>query len=414
MALDELRAKRWVWLLLLVAWAYSVVPNLLNAPARQGSRVVVTEAFVSTPLASLSRTAFFLLFLILVTLLVMPRIVRMPDWALILVLPTLAAIVSAVANSQSIGVGMAVLPVTAVVLSVLQPSVASLRVIGGLTLMTVVISVLMALFTQYGFFGAGTQADAAAPGGTKALYFERLLSGPYEHSNTLGMALALGLPFVLMLEQKWLRRFGVIALLLCLLATSARTSLFGAGIGLVAFTVLSASKGGTRLGIMRIGPLALLFAGLFLPLTVKDPQAFTGRGQIWIASVEAWRGSPVVGLGSEFFARIAATVNRFGVWAFNSHNLVLHQLVVTGSFGLGAWLVLMMVLAQAVIRCESEFQASTFSFLCIYLTICILEVPGGFADLGQLGYVTWLPMFVIICSGLAGRSHHSLELSGRN
>src|SRR5205807_9836004 len=111
-------------------------------------------------------------------------------WLAVAVAPLGAIVLSGLANHEAPQVIWLALPLAAVAFWVSPPRPAVLAVLGLLAGVTAGGSMLMALVRPDLALLSG---DAA---GAKRGFVGGLLAGPYPHSNVLGLALALGLPFV--------------------------------------------------------------------------------------------------------------------------------------------------------------------------------------------------------------------------
>jgi O-antigen ligase len=135
--------------------------------------------------------------------------------------------------------------------------------------------------------------------------------------------------------------------------------------------VISVRLAGTAL----VGSCAA--AVLVLPFLSWNGDAFTGRGAIWKASLGAWKESPLLGLGVNWFKAAADSTFWTDLGGFlppHGHNLVVDTLVKSGLVGL---CILALVLWAAIRSTRaigvSSHQIACFGYLIAFLVISMTE-----------------------------------------
>ena len=203
------------------------------------------------------------------------------------------------------------------------------RLLTSLIAITAIGSVLIGAILQFGTMPSSWRTD------DKALIGGSILAGPYSHSNALGLVLSVGLPLALWQLRGFWRLFAVFSIYGAILWTGSRSAIFaGAVLALLWF-----SDGFGRGGRLRPYRFATLFVaivlfGTLLPLTVSDPASYTNRGAIWQASLDAFDGSPVFGLGVDAYGANSVISGALGSQVAHGHSLVVNSLVTSGVVGL--------------------------------------------------------------------------------
>lgn len=168
----------------------------------------------------------------------------------------------------------------------------------------------------------------------KALFGDGLLAGPFTHQNSLALFLIGAGPFVFLLKRKMLW-FTVIAV--ALVWSSSRTALLAGGITLVIVLILSAVSRKIQALLGGIAILAAIGVMAYLPAVTTDPEAFTGRGQIWSMSFYYLAGEWLAGLSPSWYNVVVPTqIGIFNTAAFHGHNDIVTMLVRGGIVALVA------------------------------------------------------------------------------
>ena len=384
-------------LLLVSAWLYSIVPATIRTlQGDQGATYVsVTETL--SPIALLSQRGLWLGTLGLAGFIILRCALR-PTCGLLrlclALLPWGAIELSAVVNGTKAPQTVIVVPAFALALWLSAPDRGFLRLLGPLTLITASFSLAIALLTEYGVRSQNETPDA------KGFFTADLLAGPYGSPNTLGMALALGFPFVLDIRHRAARSFGVVVVATALFWASSRTSVLAvctvaAAYLILRFRVVERGAAGffNRAVVGGLGVLVVL-----VPLFTTAASSFSGRGRIWLSSVDLAAAHPWTGLGPNFFRTVARSYNQFGFYAFHGHNLFVNVFTTTGVIGLSAWIIFLAVLTRIGLAAAGQGYRLPLLYILAFLSVGVLEVATDFNDLSQLGYITILPMLSIVIS----------------
>lgn len=394
----EGRAKRAIRWIIVLAWAASTIPGIIqnSSNARRASAVI--EGGSATQLSSLAAygTALLLIVVCVAQICTAKTVAqgrRFTGVALVL-LPWVIAILSSVITGSSIPYNAVALPTAALALWRLNAKIDDLVPVAWLTGLTATIAVAMGVLLPsrgllHGESGNLSTAD-------KAIIGDTLLAGPFNHSNQLGVVLALGLPAILLLTSKsakfWL--FSVTVLAMAWSASRGSLTAAGIAVGIVLCVGLFRS-GPTRRGWARLSVLACAGAVAYVPLTTDTLAAFSDRGQIWAASIEAWAEAPTFGNGYSWYGEIAKFANNLTAVAFNGHNLFVHSLVTGG-------VVLVFVLSLLALRLTSvaAWEADkgnlfALAYAVSFFIIAVLEVPTRFRDIDPLSWVAVVPLIVI-------------------
>jgi O-antigen ligase len=224
-------------------------------------------------------------------------------------------------------------------------------------------------------------------GSSTTLVSDWQLAGPFAHCNLLGiycvLALAL-IPFIVSVPWRILNGFILCA---AIVASSSRSALLAAGV-LALWWIICRSRSviSVRLvGTVLIGCCAAAVS--VLPFLSWKGYTFTGRTHIWAASLMAWKESPWVGLGVNWFTaetsvpHFARLEDRYSGDAFlpsHGHNLVVDTLVRSGLVGLCVT-VLVLVAATRSIRAfkVSSHQIACFGYLIAFLVVASTETVWG-------------------------------------
>lgn len=394
----EVNAKRAVHWIIILAWAASTVPSLIQnlTTARRANAVV--DAAASTQFAALAAygTAALLILFCLFQIVVSKTAGRGRAFigVLLILLPWAVAMISSLIAGANIPYNSFALPIAAVALWRLNATFADLAPAAWLTGLTAVIALAMGILVPargllHGSSGLVSEADKAVIGDT-------LLSGPFNHPNQLGVVLALGIPAVFLLRHKP-ARFWIFALTCVALAWSAsRGSLAAVSCVMVAAWFVTRFKTPRARKFWAFVSTAVAAAVVaHIPLTTEAFEAFSDRGQIWAASIAAWRESPVWGNGYTWYSDVAKVANDLTSVAFNGHNLYVHALV-TGGVALVIVLVLV-ALKMVAASASAAGQGITFplAYTISFFLIAVLEVPTRFRDIDPQSWVALLPLVVL-------------------
>jgi O-antigen/teichoic acid export membrane protein/O-antigen ligase len=306
-------------------------------------------------------------------------------WLAVAVAPLVAIVASGLADHEHPDIVWLALPLAAVAIWLQPPSTRVFPLLGVLAAVTAAGSMLLAAIRPD--LGLLTGADAGSKGGLLG----GLLAGPYPHSNVLGIALALGLPFVFGIPRAAARWGCLTVVLFAVVWTGARSSQFAVAVVVVAYLLM-------RLWPERKWPAGVLVAAgvaliVVVPLVTRDPASFTNRGQIWRALLHRWTQRPVVGFGPDFFDRTPDLAKALGGQFTHGHNLLVQLLVVGGLLAVVLTAGLLYLAWRQSLALARAGHAVPVLFLIALVHASWLEASHIVITLA--GYLTWLPLFVI-------------------
>ncbi|MBE1491289.1 O-antigen ligase family protein [Plantactinospora soyae] len=382
-----------VGLLFVLAWLRLMVPLLIQLLDTGRPEFNSREDLVP-PASDLVGDALSLAFILVAAVLAAHGGYRRRPgrlWSLAVVLaPFLAIEASGLLNHQRPGLVSLALPLAAVAIWLQPVRREVLGVIGVLGAVTATGSILLALVRP----DLGLISGAAA--GDKSALLGGLLAGPFLHSNVLGIALALSIPFVFCVARPPLRWGALAVMLFALFWTGSRSSQLAVAAVLGTYLLVRLFPTRTWLlsGVMASGVAAVVL----VPLVTTDPEAFTRRGRIWRTLLDRWAEHPLLGHGPRYFQREPDLTVQLGGEFTHGHNVLVQFLVVGGL--LTTVLVALLVLLtwrRSVALAGAGFPAAAL-FLVAFLYVSWLEashVPTTLA-----GHATWLPLMVIALLGL--------------
>jgi hypothetical protein len=296
-------------------------------------------------------------------------------------------------------------PVIVGTLWLLRPRVEVLRSLGYVAGAAAAISIAMAVVLPSKGLLYSTTGDALNEG--KAIIGSHTLVGFLTHGNALGQFLALGLPFIGMVPRRRLRWWLFALTGFALVWTAARSILAAVVLSLVAMAVVAASDRITRRWLAPVIVTVPFVVGGILPFLTTNPTAFTNRGLIWSTSIAWWKRSPLIGLGSDWYARVGNTSGRLAGSVFNGHNQLIH-LLVTGGLLMAVAVAVQLVMAAGR---SGEVAASGSLFAVGYLVTLagalVLERALAIVDNASLLPMTAIPLTVLICGRLSSVSRES-------
>lgn len=285
-----------------------------------------------------------------------------------------------------------IVPAVATALWAARPQRGHVEVLGYLTGTLAAVSIVLGIVVpRTAIFERSELVD-----GEKPVSSLGILAGVLSTGNLLGLALAMGLASVLFVRRashRWL----MLALVLAAIVWSAsRTSLLAVAVVAVAGLLLVLAGDRRRFAAGWLAAVAVV--AIALPLVTRSPSAFTNRGGYWVASLEAWRSSPWIGHGADYFKQIALSDDNLGGHAYHAHNQVA-QVLVTGGLVLAiiSLAVLVTLGARAVTWAGLGFSWPAL-VLTAFAVAASFEVPVGLVD--RLVYVP----FVLVPLGLVAFS----------
>lgn len=386
---------RWI---IIFAWAASTLPSLIQNLTTTRRANAVVDVAASTGLSTMAAylTAALLIALCLWQLLtakVATDTLGLLGVGLLLA-PWMIAMLSSAESGSNIPFNALALPAVAFALWRLNAKLQDLTAVAWLTGCTAAIALVMGLLAPtrgllHGSSGYVSTAD-------KAIIGDTLLAGPFNHSNQLGVILALGLPAILLLHRRS-DRFWIFAVTVLALAWSAsRGSLLAVGVFLVACWWVTRFKNASpRRFWSFVVVVPSLAAVAYVPLVTDDLSAFSDRGQIWAASMAAWAESPSSGNGYAWYSEIAKVANDLTAVAFNGHNLFVHALATGGVLLLVALVLLCWRLVSVSIAEAGVGNIFPLAYTVCFGVLAILEVPTRFRDVDPQSWVAVLPVVII-------------------
>ncbi|PVY26697.1 hypothetical protein C7458_11417 [Williamsia muralis] len=262
-------------------------------------------------------------------------------------------------------------------------------IIGWLTVLLAAVSMLLAIAdSELGLTARGTGRTDE-----KAIFGETLLAGPFASPNTLGLLLALGLPAVWAFRR---RSSSVVCSLLigvALLWSASRSSIIAALCALLCLILVR--RGFTRIAAMV--PVVALAVVVILPILTTDSTAFTGRGRIWLGSMEQWYSHKILGAGPDFYQRLHLYWNSLGQTAFHGHNLLVTTLV-TGGLVTATALVLLIFRFIWISANRAPINPVFLAWISAFCAAGVLESTLDIRSPGYIGWITW-PLFTLLLLG---------------
>ncbi|WP_156479758.1 hypothetical protein [Pseudoclavibacter helvolus] len=273
-------------------------------------------------------------------------------------------------------------------------SIEDLRVWGEVGLAIVIVSFALAFFG-----GSGWMSDTSyvVGQGKDGLLSERLLAGPFNHSNQLGIIVAITLPFVAF--WKYGPKLKIVALMLmgaALLMSASRSSalvlVLVVGFALVLLAVrkiFSISFGNFVIGSALSGAVALI---VLIPYFGLPDEFATGRGIIWRVSTEVALSSFSFPASPELLQPDGWVSLAIGYAPSHSHNSTLTALIV------GGWAffaINVAVLITAMHRAVAVASFSTIPALSV-LTLLGLSAVETVWRLDSLSQSTGLAALIVL------------------
>ncbi len=274
--------------------------------------------------------------------------------------------------------------------TLLRPGRTAVAALGAATAVVATASLLLGLLLP----SAGRYVRPDALADEKPVGALGILAGVMPSGNNLGIALALGLPAVLVLRRPALRWPALAVVLLALVWTASRASwLTAAGTLGTALVLHLVRQRRDLLASLALG--AACTTNLALPFVVNDPTSFTNRATYWIAGITSWAEAPLVGHGADYYTVVAREGGELGGYAYHAHNQVV-QLLVTGGIAL-----LVLVAAAVLIAAIRAVRAAPTApwpttFLVALLAASLLEVPLGLVDRGMYAPFALLPLVLVL------------------
>lgn len=405
-------ATRETRLLITLAWAHQVIPSYLQVRNAGRSGTQASNTVALDPTSAMVSNALTAIYVFVVLIVLARSLHNHRTFRSTLALSALLSFWSAafVVTSYLDGpqkLTALLFPLTALTLWLRPPCLRALSTLGVLTAISASLSLILAVLQpSVGLVG----------GNTKALYGSTplvgtILGGPYSQGNVLGIVLALGFPFIALIEGKAARRSAFAVVLAALVWSASRTSLSAvAAVILMSFVILRRTHAGKPSSLVRtVAPLVTTAAVCaYLPFASSDPTRFTARGQIWAYSLDYWPGHALIGFGSHAYEKILGLSHGLGGQYTHGHNLLVNTLVTGGMLGVALLVGLLLVAASAARQHQDSGFSAPLLFLISMLTLGWFEA--SFASTELTDFAFWFPLTII----LLGRSTPPNNMAAKN
>ncbi|WP_326553438.1 O-antigen ligase family protein [Micromonospora sp. NBC_01813] len=285
------------------------------------------------------------------------------------------------------------LPIAAVAIWVLPPRPAVLGVFGLVGGVTAVVSVLLAAIRPD--LGLLSGEDSGAKEG----FLGGLLTGPFPHSNVLGISLTLAVPFILAIASRSIRWPVLAVTLFAIYWTGSRTNQLAIVVVVVSYlTIRLLLLRRPRLlpWLLAVPAIGALGLTIVVPLSTSNPAAFTDRGRIWSALLNGWEQRPVWGWGTVYFDR-PEIADELGGNFNHGHNVMVQLLIVGGLVSALLFGLLCLAAWHRAVRLLNGGAYSAVLFLIALGMLSWLEASHVATTLA--GYATWLPLMMIMRLG---------------
>lgn len=232
--------------------------------------------------------------------------------------------------------------------------------------------------------------------GTKAFIGDYVLAGPMTHSNTLGIFVALGLPFVGLVDSTRWRRICWVLCLTVVVMSASRTAI----LAIVAWLLFRLVERMIREFRGRFFRLVFLLLALgtaaSLPLIFTDPDALSTRVRIWQVGLTAWEssGAYLTGLGPDW---AVGDLSSSHPRSTSAHNLIVEWLVCGGLSLLFLGLVVLAVAAIRAVHLDRlQSRPTCTSYMLVLLVISSSEFVLPLTVSSQLFPVTGLVLAALL------------------
>jgi len=349
-----------------LAFAGSTLPGALDYLAHSHHTLLASDAAVRSPLASNAALAINIMLVIFALYVAISRRMNITDHLsdMTLILAIFGWSLLGLWRENEV-VGRAIIDYVTVGLVILalwclRPSRKLYTHIGRLVSVLVVYSLVFGLTDPGGAFY--TSLQGAIGESTKAFIGNNQLASVFGHSNTLGIAVALGIPFILQLKTRPARVAVLGMAVWVILWSASRTAIFAAGFALVVVVVVSRVPRAVARALAVAISLATFAVVFALPLRTTDPDAYTRRGAIWIGSLSQAHRNLALGQGPNWYYDIAQFDNQLGAQASSGHNWFVSTLVVGGAVGLVLGIVLLLRLLSVSMQSSIDLRATATAY----------------------------------------------------
>lgn len=410
----------WTTVLIVVVWSWICVPKIVQTLLSPKYRLKVgQESAPYSPFASAADQLLYLAVIVVCGLIVIGYLNRLvaPTFPALLVLlaPWVFLVVRDLYIPKTLSNPGVAYVLIVVAVWFLRPNMSQLKTLGYLVGFTALISVAIAVVIPAKAIFQTAAGEVILD--DKQIIPGGLLVGIFTQGNNLGQFLVLGLPTVFLIGRSKVKSVFVALVLLAILWSASRGALIALGVGALTWTTLRLSPPALRAIAAPLAMAVPLSAACVIPLVTTAPDAFTNRGLIWVVSLEAWRGAPWFGWGSNWYNRIGETSNRIAGSVFHGHNQLV-QFLVTGGIVLTALAALLcVVLMMRATRHAVAGSLFAATWVAMLFGTCLMEKSFSFVDNGNFLVVTVLPMAFILLGRLSGRpaqrTRSNLETSSR-
>ncbi|WP_238421088.1 O-antigen ligase [Gordonia sp. 'Campus'] len=261
------------------------------------------------------------------------------------------------------------------------------------------ISVLTALVSiALGIFGKGSMPYGWHKTDDKAIIGDAALAGPYSHSNILGLAMVLSIPFVLLALRGKERLAGGILVCLALVWSASRISIVAATLVVLILVTVKYARFRRPAQVLTGSWVVAAAAIVIVPLQTTQDSAFTNRGLIWKVTRFYVPDHPVLGWGAGVFQspdnEFAAAI---GSRAVTAHNMWLTVLAVGGWVAVAAVLIALVTVAVRFRFMYSINSIPAFFFLA-FLLAEIAEDPLRAWRLSPHAFIVWSGLALAVCT----------------
>ncbi|MBF4461890.1 MULTISPECIES: O-antigen ligase family protein [unclassified Rathayibacter] len=273
----------------------------------------------------------------------------------------------------------------------IAPKWEDLRVFGVIVTLIAMASLVTALTGQ-----GWMRQDALLPGETKALVGTQLLAGIFPQMNVLGMTMALGLPFVLLVRTRFGRVSGLLVVLSALVLSASRTALIAAGVTILVALLLRVVRSAWIRRVIAVTAVVLVVTVMvLLPMLIHDRDALTSRGAIWMSSMSVIPDHFLVGLSTNAFTREGLLPPLIGHTPWHGHNLFVSTMVWGGIVLLAA---LAVFLVSVLVRSLEYFDRSMVSYLFVLMLLAcsLAEMPLRIDDFDGVSWLTWTAVLAVM------------------
>jgi hypothetical protein len=379
--------------LILLAFAWAIVPNLIQYHLGFRPSAQLYAEVSMSPIASLVKNflqyATYAASVVTIVHAVIGRSRGSNRWLIIYLLPWAALALASVLSTQTFTLSSLIYVAMGFGIANHTDRMSLLRLLGTLTAAVAAISLAMVATTPNALTSQATVVDA------KALIGSSLLNGPFPHPNTLGQTLALGFPFVFLIEQPRARVTSLALVLIALVWTASRTSLLAVGISIGVGVLWLAVKKLAQYEKLLPGLPLLAVYGLAVPVTalfvgVAHETSFSNRGIIWQTSLRLWAERPLTGWGADIYGTLSRGLNNIGALAFHGHNMFINTLAIAGTLGGIALLILYVaMLSKSWKISNTGHPLGVAMFPIVFVCLGWFEAPTTFYSLGATSWIAW-------------------------